>query len=82
MKRKQSRPKAPEGTIRTTIQIPEALHEAVKALRRARYKAQGSDVKLCLIYTEAVQQYVNARPQQNLLNGTGNGSEQSLKSTA
>jgi len=55
------------GTVHANIQLPEALHESMKAIRQARHEAEGADVKLCRIYREAVEQYVNARPQQRLL---------------
>lgn len=62
------------GTVHANVQLPEVLHEAMKAIRQARHEQEGADVKLCRIYREAVEQYVNARPQQRLLHA--------LKSTA
>lgn len=56
------------GTIHANIQLPETLHEAMKAIRQARHEQEGADVKLCRIYREAVEQYINAKPQQALLN--------------
>lgn len=56
-----------KGTIYTNLQIPGVLHEAMKQIRQARYEREGSDVKLCRIYREAVEQYLNAQPQQQLL---------------
>lgn len=55
------------GTVHASVQIPAALHEAMKAIRQARHEREGADVKLCRIYREAVEQYVNARPQQLIL---------------
>jgi len=57
------------GTIHANIQLPEHLHESMKAIRQARHELEGADVKLCRIYREAVEQYLNAEPQQQLLSG-------------
>lgn len=57
------------GTVHANIQLPEVLHDSMKAIRAARHKLEGADPKLCRIYREAVEQYVNAEPQQKLLNG-------------
>jgi hypothetical protein len=68
-KTRNNQPRPPiAGTIHANIQLPEALHEAMKAIRQARHELEGADVKLCRIYREAVEQYVNAKPQQRLLN--------------
>jgi PAS domain-containing protein len=48
----------PIGTTNANILIPEALHEAMKRIRQARHDSEGADVKLCRIYREAVEQYV------------------------
>lgn len=64
----QPRPNIP-GTVHANIQLPEALHESMKAIRQARREQEAGDVKLCRIYREAVEQYVNAKPQQRLLRG-------------
>ena len=76
--KKQHQPRPLRGTVHANIQIPEALHEQMKAIRQARHELEGADVKLCRIYREAVEQYVNAKPQQQLL-GT---SPKVLRSTA
>lgn len=55
------------GLVHANMQIPENLHEAMKAIRQARHELEGAEVKLCRIYREAVEQYVNAKPQQMLL---------------
>ena len=57
------------GTIHANIQLPEVLHNSMKAIRHARHKLEGADVKLCRIYREAVELYIQAEPQQELLNG-------------
>jgi hypothetical protein len=57
------------GVIQANIQLPVALHEQMKALRQARQHMELTDVRLCRIYREAVEQYVNSKPQQQLLNG-------------
>ena len=56
-----------KGTIHANIQIPEALHRAMKAIRQARHEIEGADVKLCRLYREAVEAYVSAARQQKLL---------------
>jgi hypothetical protein len=67
-KKSKTVPRPPvAGTVRATTQVPEALHEAMKAIRQARHELEGADVKLCRIYREAVEQYVQAKPQQQLL---------------
>ena len=68
VKRKPPRPV--RGTIYCNIQLPKELHAAMKAIRLLRHELEGSDVKLCRIYREAVEQYVNAQPQQQLMNGS------------
>jgi hypothetical protein len=55
------------GIVHANIQIPENLHESMKALRQVRHEQEGADVKLCRIYREAVEQYLSAKPQQRLL---------------
>lgn len=55
------------GTTHANIQLPEGLHESMKAIRRARRERELEDIKLCRIYREAIEQYVNAKPQQQLL---------------
>jgi hypothetical protein len=55
------------GTIHANIQIPKGLHDAMKAIRAVRHEREGADVKLCRLYREAVEQYVSAKPQQELL---------------
>ena len=56
-----------EGTIHCHIVMPQSLHDAMKAIRQARHRLEGSDVKLSRIYREATEQFVNAKPQQDLL---------------
>jgi hypothetical protein len=67
MSTRQANKGSVKGTTIASIQIPETLHEAMKALRLIRRQQEGSDVKLSRIYREAVEQYVNAKPQQRLL---------------
>jgi hypothetical protein len=72
-RRKQKTPPRPPipGTVHANIQLPEHLHEAMKVIRQARHESEGADVKLCRIYREAVEQYVNSKPQQQLLTANG-----------
>jgi hypothetical protein len=49
------------------IRIAEELHESMKELRLARRWMMRSDVRLCVLYQEAVEKYVEAKPQQELL---------------
>jgi PAS domain-containing protein len=46
------------GTTKANIQILEALHEKMWAIRNARHRTLGSDVNLCAIYQEAVELYI------------------------
>lgn len=55
------------GMTYAYIQLPEPLHESMKAIRQARWELEGVDPKICRIYQEAVRQYVQAKPQQRLL---------------
>ena len=67
-KKPTTKPRPPiTGTIHANIQLPANLHDAMKAIRKIRHELEGADVKLCRLYREAVEQYVNARPQQRLL---------------
>ena len=69
-KKPKTMPRPPiPGTVHANIQLPEGLHESMKAIRQARHELEGADVKLCRIYREAVEQYVNSKPQQRLLQG-------------
>jgi len=71
---------SPAGTTNAKIQIPETLHDTMKALRQIRHQREGADVKLCRLYREAVEQYVNAKPQQQLLKEwRGNGNSRTGK---
>jgi len=49
------------------IKMPEVLHEAMQTLRDARYQIEGADVTISRLYVEAVEQYVRAKPQQEIL---------------
>lgn len=55
------------GIVHANIQIPESMHESMKAIRQARHEQEGADVKLCRIYREAVEQYLSGKAQQRLL---------------
>lgn len=55
------------GIAQYSLQLPKALHDAMRTLRLARYRQEGLDPKLCRLYIEAVDQYVKAKPQQQLL---------------
>jgi hypothetical protein len=74
MPRKKEAKKPPRpipGTFQANIQLPITLHETMKAIRRARCEIEQEDVKLHKIYREAIQQYIDAKPQQAILNGSG-----------
>jgi hypothetical protein len=48
----------------------------MKVIRQARHEREGADVKLCRIYREAVEQYLNSKAQQLILRqraDNGNG---------
>ena len=57
------------GTFHANIQLPDELHLAMKAIQAARRRQDGSTPRLCLLYKEAVEQYVHGKAQQQLLNG-------------
>ena len=57
----------PPATTHANIKLLAVLHETMKAIRQARHDLEGTDVKLCRIYSEAVEQYITAEPQQRLL---------------
>jgi hypothetical protein len=57
----------PKGTVFIKVQLPATLHQDMRAIRQARHQLEGADVKLCRIYREAVEQYVRAKPQRQLL---------------
>lgn len=65
-KKKKRYPSLP-GTFHVNIHLPTELHDAIKAIRQARREREMGDVKLSRIYREAVEQYINAEPQQQLL---------------
>lgn len=67
--KKSGRPIGIPGMVNANILLPERLHESMKTLRQRRRALEQSDVKLCKLYREAVEQYVSALPQQRLLNG-------------
>lgn len=63
---KQARNSIP-GVIQTTVQLPEYLHQMMKSLRIARRRLEHGDVHLCRLYQEAVEYYLAAKPQRQLL---------------
>lgn len=68
MPRKKQLPSAPiPGLIHTSFAIPEDLAEGLRILRRARSQIEREDVKLGRLYREAIEQYLNARPQRQLI---------------
>ena len=62
---------SPRAVLRVYVQLPAELHAAMRAIRHARRECEGTDVRLCRLYQEAVEQYVHAKPQRELLNGAG-----------
>lgn len=65
--RKPKKYQSMAGMVRVNIQLPQQLYDTMKTIRQTRHELEGSDVKLCRIYREAVEQYIKARPQQELL---------------
>lgn len=55
------------GLVQTSLQVPEALHKSMKSLRQIRREIELGDVSLCRLYREAIEYYLNARPQRELL---------------
>jgi hypothetical protein len=68
------------GTTSAYFELPEALHETMKTLRLIHCALKLTDVKLKSLYREAVEQYVAAKPQQQLLKEHANGTAKSGKS--
>jgi hypothetical protein len=66
-KTKRPKPWVIPGVIHANIQLPESLHQQMKAIRLARREAEGADVRLCRIYREAVEQYLGADSQKRIL---------------
>jgi hypothetical protein len=64
---KAKAPKTPERMTNTNVTIISSLHEGMKQLADARRARDGWPTKLCRIYGEAVEQYLNAKPQRRLL---------------
>lgn len=55
------------GMVGANITIPEILHDKMKAIRLARYRMEKADVTLSRMYIEAIELYLKAAPQQELL---------------
>jgi hypothetical protein len=71
----------PAGTLKIKLQVKRELHETMKRIREIRHQMEGSDVKLGRVYGEAMDQYVNAKPQQKLLKEWGNGNSRTGKAS-
>jgi len=61
----------PVGTTHIKLQVQITLHDVMKRLREIRHQLEGSDVKLCRMYQEAVEQFINSKAQQQLLKEWG-----------
>lgn len=48
------------GTTHVNMQLPKALADKMRAIKKARHKIEGADPKLCRIYREAVEQYIES----------------------
>ena len=57
----------PAATMLVGVKLPRELHERMRAIRQARREREGADVRLCRIYREAIEQFINASGQQELL---------------
>jgi hypothetical protein len=69
------------GTTSAYFELPEALHQTMNTLRLIQCALKLTDVKLKSLYREAVEQYVAAKPQQQLLKEHAtNGTAKSGKS--
>ena len=62
----KARPAAPT-LVRSYVQLPRTLHEQLKTLRECRRAIEGADVKLCRLHREAIELYLAAKPQRELL---------------
>jgi len=56
-------------TCHANIKLPASLHATMKRIRYERSVEEEGDVKLCRIYREAVEMYINSEPVQQLLKG-------------
>lgn len=54
---KRQHPTLP-GTTHVNIQLPEHLHNQMKAIHHARHLTEGVDPTLSRLYREAVEQYI------------------------
>lgn len=66
MSRRSPNPPIP-GIIHTTMQLPEELHETMKTLQLAHREIDHEHIPLCRLYQEAVEVYLNAKRQRELL---------------
>lgn len=55
------------GIIATSLQIREELHEEMRTLQLAHRAINHEHVRICHLYQEAVELYLNARKQRELL---------------
>lgn len=55
------------GTVYVNVRLPESLHGAIKTIARQRRDEQQEHVKLCVVYREAIEQYVRHPRQKRLL---------------
>jgi hypothetical protein len=61
------------------IKIPVALHEDMRTIWTALKKLGGDDLKLWRVYLDALEQFVNARQQQQLLKEGANNAPRKTK---
>lgn len=65
--KKIKQPRPAPGTKLVGVLLPEDLHRAMRMIRQARRMREKSDVRLCRIYAEAIEQYISSERQQELL---------------
>lgn len=55
------------GIIATSLQIQEELHEEMRTLQLAHRAIHHEHVRICHLYQEAVELYLNSKRQRELL---------------
>ena len=50
------------GLVHTSLILPQSLHEGMKAVRLAHRATELSDIRLCRLYRQAIEEYL-ASPQ-------------------
>lgn len=67
--KRAKRPPSPPipGLVPVSMKLPEGLRNSMRTLRQIRREIELGDVSLCRLYREAVEYYLAAKPQRELL---------------